>query len=62
MTATVLSTKICEVENKTPNTSRLANTTVLNATISEVENKIADHDILLLLNLINQQQKILQQD
>ena len=62
MTATVLNTKICEVENKTPNTSSLVNTTVLNTTISEVENKIADHDILLLLNLISQQQKILQQD
>ena len=43
MTTTVLKTKICEVENKIPNTSSLVTTTVLNTKISEAENKIPDH-------------------
>ena len=40
MTATVLNTKINEVENKLPNTSNLVTTNVLNTKIGEVENKI----------------------
>ena len=43
MTATVLNTKISEVENKIPDTSSLVTTVVLNTKISEVENKIPDH-------------------
>ena len=44
MTATVLNTKISEVENKIPpNASNFVTTTVLNTTISEVENKIPNH-------------------
>ena len=40
MNATVLNTKIKEVENKIPNTSGLVTATVLNTKIGEVENKI----------------------
>ena len=43
VTATVLNTKISEVENKIPNTTSLLTTTVLNTKISEVENKIPDN-------------------
>ena len=43
MTATVLNTKISEVENKILNTSSLVTTTVVNTKISEIENKIPDH-------------------
>ena len=43
MTATILNTKISEIENKIPNTSSLVTTTVLNTKISEIENKISDH-------------------
>ena len=42
MPTIVLNTKICEVENKIPNTSSLVNTNVLNTKISQVENKIPD--------------------
>ena len=42
VTATVLYTKMSEVENKIPGTSSLVTTTVLNTNISEVENKIPD--------------------
>ena len=44
MTATVLNTKISEVENKIPDASNLVITTVLNTKISEFENKISNHD------------------
>ena len=44
MTATVLNTKISEVENKILNTIGLVTTTVLNTKLSEVENKVPDHD------------------
>ena len=44
MTATVLNTKIFEVENKIPNTSGLVTTIALNTKISEAENKIPNHD------------------
>ena len=40
MNATVLNTKIKEVENKISNTSGLVTATVLNTKIGEVENKI----------------------
>ena len=43
MNATVLNTKVSEVENKIPNTSSLVNTTDLNTKIIEVENKIPDY-------------------
>ena len=43
MTATVLNTKISEIENKILNTSTLMTTAVLNTKIGEVENKIPDH-------------------
>ena len=43
MTATVLNTKIIEVENKLLDTSRFGTTTILNAKIGEVESKIGDH-------------------
>ena len=43
MTATVLNTKISEVESKIPNSSNLVTTTVLNPIISEVENKILNN-------------------
>ena len=38
-----LNTKICEVENKIPNTSCLVSTNILNTKISEVENRILDN-------------------
>ena len=44
MTATILNTKISEVENKIPNTSGLIATTILKSKIREVENKIPNHD------------------
>ena len=44
MIATVLNTKISEVENKIINTSSLVTTTVHNTKISAVENKIPNHD------------------
>ena len=44
MTATVLNTKISEVENKRPDTSNLVTATVLNTKIGEVENKTPNHD------------------
>ena len=43
VTATVLNTKISEVENKIPGTSGFVTTTVLNMKIGEVENNIPDH-------------------
>ena len=43
VTATVLSTKISEVENKIPDTSSLVTTTVLNTKTGEIENKTFDH-------------------
>ena len=43
VTATVLNSKISEVENKIPDTSSLVTTTVLDTKIGEVENKIPDH-------------------
>ena len=43
MTATVLDTKISDVENKIPDTNSLVTRTVLNTKISEVENKIPDN-------------------
>ena len=43
MTATVLNTKISEIENKILNTSTLMTTAVLNTKIGEVENEIPDH-------------------
>ena len=43
VTATVLNTKMSEVESKIPNTNSLVTTTVLNTKFSEVENKIHDH-------------------
>ena len=43
VTATVLNTKISEVENKIPNTSSLFTIAVLNIKISEVENKNSDN-------------------
>ena len=43
VTATVLNTKIIEVENKIPDTSSLVTTTVVNTKINEDENKIPDH-------------------
>ena len=44
VTATILNTKISEVENKIPNTSSLVTKIVLNRKISEVQNKIPNHD------------------
>ena len=44
VTATVLNTKISEVENKMPNTSSLVTTTVVNTKVSEVKDKIPNHD------------------
>ena len=43
MTATVLNTKISDVENKIPGASSLVTSTVLNIKISEVENEIPDN-------------------
>ena len=43
MTATVLNTKIREVENKIPNISSLVTKTVANTKISGVENKCFDY-------------------
>ena len=43
MTATVLNTKISEVENKIPNTSSLVTATVLNTKITGVQNKSPDN-------------------
>ena len=43
VTTTVLNTKICEVENKIPDTSGLETTIALNTKIIEVENKIPNH-------------------
>ena len=43
MTATVLNTKVSEIEKKISDPSSLVTTTVLNTKISEVENKILDH-------------------
>ena len=59
MTTTVLNTRISEVENKMPNTSNLVTPTVLDTKFGKVENKIPH--ALLLNNLINSQQKVLQQ-
>ena len=59
MTATVLDTKIFEVENKVPDTSNLVTTNVLNTKISEVKNKIPNHDkyiTILEFNKLNVQQ------
>ena len=42
MTATVFNTKIGEVENKLPDTNRLATTTLLNTKPGEVDNKFPD--------------------
>ena len=42
VTATVLNTKISEVEKNIPNTRFLVTTTVLNTKFSEAENKIPD--------------------
>ena len=42
MATTVLTTKICEVENKIPDASGLVTTTVLSTKTGEVENKIPD--------------------
>ena len=47
MTATVVNTKIREVENKIPNTSSLVTATVLNTKISKVENETLIHDIYI---------------
>ena len=44
MIATVLNTKISEVEKKIINTNSLVTTTVHNTKISAVENKIPNHD------------------
>ena len=44
VTATVLNTKISEVENQMLNVGGLVITTVVNSKISEVENKIPNHD------------------
>lgn len=52
MTATVLVTKIREVENKIPDTSGLATATVLNKKIGEVENKIPDVSRLIKKQII----------
>ena len=41
MTATVLNTKVVEVENKIPDSKGLVTTTVFNAKIGEVLNKIS---------------------
>ena len=43
MTTTVLITKISEVKNKIPDSSRLVTSTVLNTKVGEVDNKIPDH-------------------
>ena len=43
VTATVLNTKISEVNNKIPHTSSLTTTAVLSSKISEFENKFPDH-------------------
>ena len=43
VTATVLNTKIREVENKIPNISSLVTKTVANTKISGVENKFIDY-------------------
>ena len=42
--ATVLNTKISEVEDQIPNTSNLVTTNVLNTEIQEAENEIPNHD------------------
>ena len=42
MNTTVLNTKISEVENKIPDTSKLVTTSVLNTKICEVENEVPD--------------------
>ena len=44
VTATVLNTKISEIENKIPNTRNLVTTNVLNTKVIEVENKIPHGD------------------
>ena len=44
MSATVLNTKISEVDNKIPGTSNLVNTTVFSTKVSDVENKNPNHD------------------
>ena len=43
MTATLLNTKVSEIEKKISDPSSLVTATVLNTKISEVENKILDH-------------------
>ena len=43
VTATVLNTKLSEVEDKIPGTSSLETTTILNKTFSQVENKIPNN-------------------
>ena len=43
MRATVLNSKISEVENKIPDASSLAIKTVLNSKIIELDNKILDN-------------------
>ena len=43
MNATVLNTKISELENKIPDTSSLVTTNVLNTKISEVEKNFFSH-------------------
>ena len=54
------------VENKIPNVSSLVKKTDYDTKADEIEKKITDHksmtNILLLQNLLNQQQKILEQD
>ena len=54
MTATVLSTKISEVEKKIPNTINLVTANALNTKISEVGMKfLVILNILLIKNLIS---------
>ena len=48
-----MNTKIIEVENKIPGTSKLVTTTVLNTKISEVENKIPNHDKYITTSKFN---------
>ena len=43
VTATVLNTNICEVDNKIPDTSSLLTTTVVTIKISKVGTKTSDH-------------------
>ena len=63
MTTTVLNTKICEVENKIPDTINLATTNVLNTKISKVENKIPTHDKYITTPEFNKlTAEVLQQD